>query len=419
MPDDIRSLLESAVNAQTGDGGGDAPGPDAGGGDGSVDAAPASAGPVGVADSDAGADGATHPPESGPERPRGPDGKFLPKPEADKTEAPKAAKPVVTPRPVAARPAATGVPAQAVTTPAPAEPPKQEYIDHKGRRIDIAKAPKSFGPLVREKWASLPLEMRADLARREADVAQSIGPAVENRTFRESFQQVVAPYAAMIQAGGGDPVKYTQTLYQTAYRLQAGTPAQKQETWAGLARDFGIPIDAATVAHLIRSANVPIEALAQALDGKGAPQVPQATINPDEIIRQAEERAYQRMVQAQQQNQQAQLHREAQTFGADKEFFEDIREDMADLLDRGRAKTLEEAYNRALLMHKADPESQVGEVLRQREAQKSAQAAVASTQRAKAAASSVRSQPTGTQPGGQPKDVRGTIEAAIAAHSGR
>jgi hypothetical protein len=103
-----------------------------------------------------------------------------------------------------------------------------------------------------------------------------------------------------------------------------------------------------------------------------------------------------------------------EAFTSTAEFMDDVREDVADMMElasrRGVALTLEDAYNRACKLH---PE--VSQVLQQREAAKAANALQASTQRARAASSSVRSQPTAAAPAATDDSIRGSLLASIAA----
>jgi hypothetical protein len=100
---------------------------------------------------------------------------------------------------------------------------------------------------------------------------------------------------------------------------------------------------------------------------------------------------------------------------AQEEFFEDVRQDMADLIEvaqrRGVALTLKDAYTRAVGLH---PE--ISKVVSQRAAA-AARTPAGATQRARAASSSVRSSPA-VQPKGDREvghDMRADLEAAMDA----
>jgi hypothetical protein len=93
------------------------------------------------------------------------------------------------------------------------------------------------------------------------------------------------------------------------------------------------------------------------------------------------------------------------------EYFWDVKDDMADLLDlaanRNLALTPLEAYNRAVMMH---PE--ISKVLQQRQAAQAAVNPNGSTQRARAAASSPRASPTAPAPSGGDRNLRDELSAA-------
>ena len=111
-----------------------------------------------------------------------------------------------------------------------------------------------------------------------------------------------------------------------------------------------------------------------------------------------------------------QAQNEVQQFLGEAEFGEDVREDMADILEvaqrRGQSMTLKQAYERACLMNE-----RVAQVLQQRRAAQGAAQQTNVAQRARAAAVSV----SGAAPMGalrqDPTDVRSAIEAAIAMNS--
>jgi hypothetical protein len=108
--------------------------------------------------------------------------------------------------------------------------------------------------------------------------------------------------------------------------------------------------------------------------------------------------------------------REVQNFGKGKDFFADVREDMADILElaarRGLDMTMEQAYERACRMN---PE--ISRIIAQREAAGAARSGQSPIERAKLASSSVRSTPSNTpmQGASQPGNLRGDIEAAWGA----
>ncbi len=268
---------------------------------------------------------------------------------------------------------------------------------------DAVRAPQSWTPAARERFAALPPEVRQEVMRREKDMTVALQESAGARKFASEFQQVVAPFEGMLRAEGAEPLKAVGELLKTAAALRTAPPAHKAQLVAQLVKSYGIPIDALDAA--LSGQAIP--------QGQGQQQGQYFDPRVDQLFSSLEE-AKSRRSQAEQRGYRA----EVETLAAKSEFFEDVRETVAEVLEvnarRGVAMTLEQAYNRAVQMH---PE--ISEVLRQREGAKSAANAQASTQRARDAASSVRSQPSGPQSAAKPEGLRAELEAAMAAHSVR
>lgn len=306
-------------------------------------------------------------PVSTESRVRGPDGKFTKKTE---TAAPVAAKADTTKAPVAADATQTPAPVTATQT--------------------AVKAPQSWRADVREKFAALPAEVQAEVLRREAEVAQTlqtIAPA-------KRLQQALAPYEADAKAQGADLTAMLPGIMQTVTSLAKGSEKQRAQILAKMVSGYGVTV----------------ESLAEALGGATQPGSPTA-INPDVIAQQAEERVFQRLQAQRQQQLQQSAVQEIESFisSGQAEFLEDVREDMAILFERGRAKTPAEAYELACRMN-----PDVFKVVQQREAAKAAQAQQQNVAKAKGAAVSVRSAPAVSpiqreESGNTIDDIRATI----------
>jgi hypothetical protein len=121
--------------------------------------------------------------------------------------------------------------------------------------------------------------------------------------------------------------------------------------------------------------------------------------------------------QAQQQAQVAQkAASEVEQFLSKTEFGNDVREEMADLLEvasrRGQELSLVDAYKQACMLN-----ASVRAALMQRGKSQQAQSQSAVAQRARAAAVSVPSSGPGMAPRQDPTDIRSAIEAAIAMNN--
>lgn len=261
---------------------------------------------------------------------------------------------------------------------APAPPAGTPVVPEAKPAEPVERAPQSWKPLAREHWGKLPPEVRQEVQRREQDHNRLLQETATARRTHESFQEAIRPFEAMIRAEAGDPMRGIQNLLGFAYSLRTGSPQQKASLIAGAIQSYGVDI----------------ETLASALDGKVAPQAQQPMYDPrvDQI--------YQTMQRAEQARQQyaveaarTQIEEAASQF----EFFEDLRPDIADYMalksNQGQKITLKQAYERVLALSEDHQK-----IIRQREAAKNAASATAQTQRAKAAASSLKGSHTVTPP---------------------
>lgn len=262
------------------------------------------------------------------------------------------------------------------------------------------KAPASWTPAAREKWAGIDPDIRAEIHRREGEAQRVLQQSAQHRQFVDAFENITRPYEMFIRAENSNPLQAVQNLMQTAAEFRVGTPARKVELVAGIIRNFGIDLEALD------------SALAAQVNGQTAQhQQPQQFRDPrlDQFL----------AAQAQQQQQAQQqaaagVAQEIEAFGAQKEFFGDVAPLMGDVLTlaakRGEALTLEQAYSRACNLH---PE--VSKIVAQRAATARPAAPSPAVLRAKRAASSVRNDGAPNEGSTVPKNdsIRASIEAAF------
>ena len=257
---------------------------------------------------------------------------------------------------------------------------------------------------MREKWAGLPPEVQAEVSRREREMASTLQQTADARKVASELERVIAPYAGMIRSEGAAPMAAIENLLQTAQQLRTAPPRQK----------------AALVASIVQQFGVDVSELDAALSGQApAPQhQPQEAYKDPRVDALFERLEGAKRQQAEGMQRQALTAIEEFTASGEGEFFEDVRETMADLLEvasrRGVALSVKDAYHQAVRL---DPRT--SGVVSQREAAKAATTANAATQRAKAAASSVKSQPAGAVSASEPGDLRAHLEAAISGLTGR
>lgn len=306
--------------------------------------------------------------------------------EANRAEMPKSAarakvteeKPSLTPAPAPVAP--------------PVASPTQESV----------KAPQSWRPQAREKFAALPPEVQKEIARVEYETQTKVRENAEAQKVSSRFRETIEPFIPLMRRSGAqDPFQAIGSLLQTADVLANGNDAQKAGMMARLFHSYGINID-----HF-----------AKALDG--APQ--QQTQQPRSLGPQDVERMLEQKIQAMRQQAMAQSsQRQLQEFEANPpEFYEDVRDRMADIMEleakRGKQVTLQQAYDMAC---RIDPE--ISQLVQSR-AKPTNGPPIASRQ-SKLAASSVKSTPAQAVANGDGREkssIRDYLNAADEALSGR
>ena len=270
------------------------------------------------------------------------------------------------------------------------------------------KAPASWRPEVREHWAKLPDQVRAEVARREAEVQRTLQETAAARQYAEQINRAFQPYEAYIKAEGANPMQVIDNLMGTAVRLRTSTAPELAGLMAQLVNQYGTG----------RFGPQFIEQLDSALAGN-APKADPQQHQLQQVIQQqlAPVQQFMQQFQQAQAQQQAQVAQKAATeveqFLSSTEFGNDVREEMADLLEvasrRGQELSLVDAYKQACMLN-----ANVRNALMQRTKTQQAQNQSAVAQRARAAAVSVPSSGPGMAPRQQPNDIRSAIEAAIA-----
>lgn len=312
-------------------------------------------------------------------------------------EAPKSTEPEIT---EAAKPDDRIVP-----TPAPL--PDEDALQN------VEKAPQSWKPAQKAKWATLDPDVRQEVMRRERDISRTLGETAQARQIANQFQQAVQPFMARIQSNGITPLQAVNELLKADHILSSAPPPQRAQYMAKLIKDYGVDIRALDDA-LAGSVTVdPVQATVEKL-------VEQRLAPFQQYIAQQEEA---RQQAAAYQAQQTQMTVERMAQDPAFPYFQDVRHDMADVIDlsakRGVYLSLEQAYQRAVAMN---PE--INQALAAQQAsdakKAAAQTANARAQRALNASKSVGGAPVGSVsnvPAGT--DRRAALEAAFSAVEGR
>lgn len=200
------------------------------------------------------------------------------------------------------------------------------------------------------------------------------------------LNEAIAPFIPDLQRNNIDPTVWISNLGNAHRKLALGSPDEKLQMFAQLARDYGVPLPGLQQQGQVDPRAQWMEQQLNELRG---------TVTS--------------FVNQQAAQQQAQINNMVESFKADTEkypHFESVRENMAQLLEAGLAPDLETAYHKAVRMDDGLFDS----LLASRQ-QQSASQVQATVQKAKSQAISPKtSTPRSTTTATGPKDLRSTLE---------
>ena len=268
------------------------------------------------------------------------------------------------------------------------------------------KPPLDWSPELREEWGGLSAGVKTQIAHREAQMAQAMQGTAQARQIANDFGNIGQKYGSVMAAEGfTNPMQAVDTMLQTVTELRMGSPAQKASRIAELIQNYGIDIKTLD------------DSLAAQLGGQPAPAQQQMDPNMMHMIDQRMQPVNQMMQQLagmqQQKQQQGNMaaQQEVQAFAQNAEFLDDVRHDVADLIDlatkHGREMPLQEAYDKACAMN-----PQISNVLAQRAQQQSLATAGQNVASKKMAASSLAPGNRGANTSPVPDTILGQLNAA-------
>jgi hypothetical protein len=253
-------------------------------------------------------------------------------------------------------------------------------------------------PLDKEEFAKF-----AEYAnQREAEYKRGVSAYKAEADNAKELTQAIGQFVPELQKHGIHPVAWINNLGRAHYTLANGTYEQKLNAFNRLAQDYGIQLN------------------------QDALQMPeQAYVDPyqQQLMQQlqATQQQVQQLSAIREQEENARLTQEISRVSSNKvafPHFEMVREDMAQLLERGLAQDLETAYAKAVRMNDEAFKLEQEKLLRSAGSQASKAQQVA---KAKATAVSPRSvTPSGQVKGTDAKDRRSLLLASLAdAEGGR
>jgi hypothetical protein len=291
------------------------------------------------------------------------------------------------------------------------EKPEGEEKPEKEEKTELA-APYGWKPAMREKyWSELPDEVKAEVIRREVDIAKGMDLAKSARDLEKEFNSKVEPYRTEIASRGVQPMDAFENYLATAHNLRHASAPEKAALIAGIIQQYGVDVEQldGILTKQIQSGPAPA--------GAGTDVV--AAINKALAPVNEFMSSYQNQQVTQAETQQTDINAEIAAFKAEpaNEFYMDVKDDMANLLEaaamRSQNMTLQEAYDRAILLH-SDIAQIVSERKLQSEAQKKDEAAKAAKAKSVGVVSTSPDSTTG-RGAAQATSLRGALEASFDA----
>ena len=251
-------------------------------------------------------------------------------------------------------------------------------------------------------WDALTPSQQAYVKEREDQYFKGISTYQQEWKGAKPLLDAIAPFMPELEANNIKPDQWIKNLGQAHYTLAKGSPQEKLQMFAQLSRDYGVPLQA------LFDPNIAQQYVQQTIQAQPARPAPQQDIGS--LVRQ--------------ELMTAKLNDEIKNFETAEDatgntlhpHYHLVRDDMALLLDAGKATDLNSAYRMALRLHDdlfaADQEAKrkADDTARQ-EAQRKAVAA------AKGSAVSVKSATPASAGAAPKKGIRAQLEEAYDQHA--
>lgn len=299
-------------------------------------------------------------------------------------------------------------PAAAEQKPAPAAKPGEQPPT----QLTGLKPPESWRAQIRDAhWKTLPLQVQAEIVRRERQIEGTLRQTAEARKVAEGVNGLLNQFQDVFRQEATPPMQTIANLLNISRTLRSAPPPQRAQYMAQVIQTFDVDLSLLDQALAFNVKNGPSQQQSQ-VQMAGIQQMIHQQLAP---VQQALQ-GFQQQHQLQAQQQMQDNAKEIETFAADpaNEYFDLVREEVADILElgakRGQKITLQEAYTRAMLANN----ELAPLVSRKRVEEAAARMSAPAAQAANLSSMSVTGAPSTAAPsGGQPTTVRGSIEAAI------
>ena len=235
--------------------------------------------------------------------------------------------------------------------------------------------------------SQLPPETQKLIQEREEQVHKGIEQYKADAYQGRTLGKALAPHMEYLNQVGVTPETAINTLINAEKILRTADPQTKTNMFMKLAHDYGIDVNSLT--------NVPFDPYKYQLEQQ----------------LQAQQAQLAQIMQSRQIAEEAQLGQTIEQFAQTHEYFDEVRETMADLLDKGLASDLNDAYSKAVRLNDdvfnrtTQNSGQMNQVQRANNAAKAA----------KAAAVSVKGAPKGGMRPTEAQTTEDAVRNAMAA----
>ena len=165
------------------------------------------------------------------------------------------------------------------------------------------------------------------IEQREAEFAKGVSTYKAEADRGRALVEAVTPYEPVLRQYGLDPAQHVKSLMDAHYALATGSPEQKLQMFAKLATDYGVSL--------------------QGLTGNADPQMSSVA---QELARVKQQQAA--LLAFQQKTEAMSAQQQIEAFKVDHPHFEEVRDAMAQILERQQAADLTEAYELAVFRNK-------------------------------------------------------------------
>jgi hypothetical protein len=204
---------------------------------------------------------------------------------------------------------------------------------------DSMKAPINWSPKEREDWSRIPRHLQERIVSRETEMAQVMANTKAARTVHDAITNMTQQYGQLMQAEGAtDPLQAIDGMFKTVQTLRTAPQRERATLLASMIEHYGVDIRELDDA-LSNSPSVAADPVQTKLE-----QMLEQRLAPVNQLMQG-------LTAAQQKAQEQTRHQATQSvqeFSQQAEFLNDVRLDMADLIDmaaaQGRELPLAKAY---------------------------------------------------------------------------